>query len=371
MSDEWIGVIKTTTPKYMKGASDMTIRKRLFLAMLKKKGRITYNNSGYEVRWQVEYSQPAMHQHGDGSMIDFTNHDAFQQCVLPVSGYEASDSITMKQRAMNSGSEALVNLFKTKQGRIMKKLSNGLAGEIYKAGGTSGRENAIYGLETALTERTAPAAGDLVAEPSVTYAGLSTALANQGGTWSAVGTAPNSTLANDWPYGQGDSEYDYFSPKLVNWSSTAWGTGSTTFEDNAWRVIGTTITWLTTLGGDDGMPDICVLHPKMMQDYKNHEEAIRRFNISQSNVGTDLGFKGNALNQDGCVISGDYDCPVNTGYMVNLSSLELMSWMPELFWMKGPDEDPRSAYSTLWASGLYGQLKIESPKHIAKLKNFA
>jgi hypothetical protein len=83
MSDEWIGVINTTKPQYMKGASDLTIRKRLFFSMLKKKGRITYNNSGYEFRWQVEFSQPTMHQHGDGSMIDFTNHQAFQQAVLP------------------------------------------------------------------------------------------------------------------------------------------------------------------------------------------------------------------------------------------------------------------------------------------------
>ena len=74
MSDEWIGVINTTKPAYMKGASDMTIRRRLFLAMLKRKGRITFNNSGYEMRWQVEFSQPAMNQHGDGPMIDFTNH---------------------------------------------------------------------------------------------------------------------------------------------------------------------------------------------------------------------------------------------------------------------------------------------------------
>ncbi len=370
MSDEWIGVINTTKPAYMKGASDLTIRRRLFLSMLRKRGRITYNNSGYEFRWQVEFSQPTMHQHGDGSMIDFTNHQAFQQCVLPWSGYQASDSITMKQKAMNSGNEALINLFKTKQGRLMKKLTSGLAGEIYKDGGSSGRENCIYGLETFLTVANT-AAGNTIGTPNDSYAGLNTNLADQGGTWSADGSSfPNATLAKDWPNGQGDSEYDYFAPKLVNWSSTAWGTGSTTFEDNCWRVIGQTITWLTTTGGEDGMPSICVLAPHLFQDYKNHEEAIRRINIPHKE-GEDLGFKGNVLNQDGCAISGDFDCPLNTGYMVNLSQLEIASLMPELFWMEGPDKDPRSGYAYLWGSGFYGQLKVESPKHVAKLKNQA
>lgn len=370
MADEWIGVINTTTPQYMKGASDLTIRKRLLLAMLKKRGKISYDNSGYEMRWQVEFSQPTMSQHGDGSMIDFTNHQAFQQCVLPWSGYVASDSITMKEKAMNKGNEALVNLFNTKQGRIMKKLQNGLAGEIYREGGTSGRENCVYGLETALDERTTPAAGDRIAEPSVTYAGLSTALANQGGAWSATGsTFPNATLANNYPDGAGDSEYDYFSPKLLNWSSTGWGTNSTTWEDNSWRVISQAITWLSINGGDDGMPELCVLAGNLFQGYKNHEEAIRRINIPHK-AANDLGFSGNTLNQDGCAISADYDCPTNTGYMINVSTIELASLFPELFWMKGPDEDPRAGYAYLWASGFYGQLKLQ-PKYIGKLYNYA
>lgn len=366
MSDEWIGVINTTKPAYMKGASDLTQRKRLLFAMLKRKGRFTYNNSGYEFRWQAEFSQPTMHQHGDGSMIDFTNHQAFQQAVLPWSGYQASDSITMKQKAMNSGANALVDLFKTKQGRLMKKLQNGLASEIYQAGGGSGRENAIYGIETFMTGANA-AAGNRISTPNDSYAGLNTNLADQGGTWtSALSTYPNATLAKDWPDGTGDSEYDYWAPKLVNWSSTGWGTGSTTFEDNCWRVISQTITWLTHTNGDEGGPELCVLAPNLFQAYKNHEEAIRRINIPHK-VANDLGFSGFTLNQDGCAISSDYDCPVNVGYMLNTSKMEIASLMPELFWMRGPTEDPRSGYAALWACGFYGQTKFESPKFFAKL----
>lgn len=370
MSDEWIGIIHSTKPNYMKGASDMTIRRRLFLAMLRRKGRITYNHSGYENRWQVEFSQPAMSTHGDGSVIDFSNHDAFRQLVSPWGGYVLTDSMTMKQREMNKGDEALINLFKTKQSRLRKKADNGLASEIYKDGGASGRENTIYGLETCLAERTTPGAADRVAEPGDTYCGLNTNLADQGGSWSAnLSTSPNATLANDWPDGQGDSEYDYLAPKLVNWSSTGWGTGSTTFEDNCWRVIGQTITWLTTTGGEDGMPDICVLAPNLFQSYKNHEEATRRINVPHK-VANDLGFSGNVLNQDGCAISADYDCPANTGYMVNLSTVEIASLMPELFWMEGPDRDPRTAWSYLWGMGFYGNARLQ-PKHLAKLKNYA
>ena len=44
--------------------------------------------------------------------------------------------------------------------------------------------------------------------------------------------------------------------------------------------------------------------------------------------------------------------------------------MPELFWMRGPTEDPRSGFAALWASGFYGQLSMQ-PKYLAKIKNYA
>jgi hypothetical protein len=371
MSDEWIGVIHSTRPKYMKGASDMTLRKRLFFAMLRKEGRITYNNSGDEFKWQVEFSQPSVTQHGDGSMIDFSNHDAFRQATLDWRGYVATDSMTMKQREMNKGQEALINLFQTKQKRLMKSIDNKFAGECYKDGNATGRENSVHGLESFFDDRTTCAASDELAEPGDTYGGLNTNLADQGGTWSANGSSyPNATLAKDWPDGQGDSEYDYYAPKLVNWSSTGWGTGSTTFEDNCWRVIGQTITWLTISGGDDGFPKLCLLASNLFQSYKNHEEAIRRINVPHK-AANDLGFEGNVLNQDGTAISADYDVPYNTGYMMNISNIEIASLMPELFWMQGPDRDPRTAWSYLWGCGFYGNLRVDSPKYFAKLYNYA
>jgi len=301
--------------------------------------------------------------------VDFSNHDAFRQLTTGWRGYIATDTLTKKQNAMNKGDEALINLFQTKQNRLMKSISDNFCAELYKDGSAAGRENCVEGLETFMTATT-PAAADRIATPNDSYAGLTTNLANQGGAWSSgLTTFPNSTLATDWPDGQGDSEYDYLAPKLVNWSSSNWGTGSTLWEDNCWRVISQAITWLTTTGGDDGMPDICVLAPNLFQGYKNHEEAIRRISIPHK-VASDLGFAGNVLNQDGCAIQSDFDCPVNTGYMLNTSHITISSMMPELFWMEGPDKDPRSAWSWLWGTGFYGNVKYQ-PKYTAKLKNYA
>ena len=369
MADEWIGIINTTRHKYMKGASDLTLRKRLLLAMMKKRGRIEYNASGDECRWQVEFSQPAVSAYGDSGVVDFSNHDAYRQVGVDWRGYIATDTMTKKQQRMNAGDEALVKVFQNKQNNLMKSISNNFAGELYRDGSAAGRENNLHGLETFLGEGTVQAT-DRVAAPSATYGttSMSTVPANYGGDWSAAGTAPNASLATDWPDGQGSSEYDFFSPKLVNWSSSAWGTASTAWEANAWRVISQTITWLTLTGDKDGMPTLMPLSGDLFQGYKNAQEVRTRITVPHKES-QDLGF-GNVLNQDGVGLYPDFDCPINTGYALNLSTITISSLFPELFWMEGPDKDPRTAWSYLWGTGFFGNVKYQ-PKHVAKIFNYA
>ncbi|SFH97016.1 phage major capsid protein [Planctomicrobium piriforme] len=371
MSQEWIGVINTTRPRFIKGFVDETIRSRLLLSMLRAKGRIEMNCSGETCKWQVKYSKPPVEAYGDGGVLDFANHDAYRRLEHDWRGYVATDALSMKQNAMNAGDEQLINLFQSKTNNLKESVQENFSAELFKDGEATGRENAVHGLETFLGAGTVTAA-DRIAAPSDTYglSQLSTVAGNYGGGWSnGLTTSPNASLATDWPDGQGDPEYDFMMPKLINWSANSWGTGSTLWEDNCWRVISQAITWLTTTGGPDGMPDICLLGSNLFQGYKNHEEAIRRISIPHK-AASDLGFAGNVLNQDGCAISADFDCPANTGYLLNVSQITLRSLMPELFWMKGPDEDARTAWSFLWGVGFWGNVCYR-PKHVGKLFKYA
>lgn len=368
MPDEWIGIVQTTIPKYMKGASDLTKRGRLLLATLNKKGRYEYNQSGTECRWQVKFSQPQMESYSGTGAIDFENHDAYRQLVMPWRGYILRDSISYKQELMNSGTQALVNLAGNKIGNLTQSARDNLNGEMFKSGDATGRTDCIHGLETFLTAGTT-VVGDIAGKPDDSYGGFDTDVAAQGGSWSAaLTTKPNASIATDWPYGSGESEYDFNSPKLTNWSSNAWGTGSVTWEANCWRSLVTTNGWLSLTGGPDGVPDLCPLASNLWDGLIRYMEVKQR-EIVPHKESTDLGF-GNTVNVNGMSVYPEFDCPIDTFYQLNCSKITISCMTPELLWAKGPTEDIRSGGAKLFLVGFFGNAKYQ-PKFVGKGKNYA
>lgn len=364
---EWAGVVNDTAPQYMKGAADNVMRERLLLALFKKYGRIEYNQGSYQRTWDVEFSQPNIEAYGDAGHITYERHDRLRQFTLDWRGYIATDLMTEKERLMNKGDVAIVNRYAEIIPALTRQITDRFAAEMYVDGSATGNGNRIHGFESALGAGTV-LVGDRVAQPSDTYAGRSTALAAEGGTWSAtLSTYPNSTIATDWPDGSGDPEYDYNAPKLVNWSSTAWGTGATTFEDNCERVLRQATIWSTRTGGKSGRPTLYLLASELFYAYQNHQEAKQRIWVPHKEA-QDLGF-GDVLNQDGVMIQHDFDVPARTGYGLNVHQMSLASLAEQLFSTKGPTEDMKQM-AFLFAVGFFGNMSL-NVKFMNKLYNYA
>ena len=364
---EWAGVISTTAEKFLQGAADQTIRNRLILSLLKEYGRIEYNQNSYQLTWDVEYAQQPVESYGDAGVIDFTRHDLYKQLTVDWRGYYASDMMTEKERLMNAGNVRIIDRYGRIMPTLMKAINAKFSGELFIDGNAAGNENRLHGLESFCGSGTTVAA-DRIAQPSDTYAGLSTALGNITGSWSTdLATSPNAAVATDWPYGQGDSEYDFNSPKLVNWSSNNWGTGSTSWEDNCERVIRQTILWLTHGGGKESRPTCFLLSTDLFYAFQNKQEAKTRILVPHKEA-DDLGF-GDALNENGVIIKSDYDVPSETGYALNVHQMQLSSLDSKLFSSRGPEYDIKTnAY--LFLVGFFGNCRY-NPKHFGKLASYA
>lgn len=367
----WAGVIKQKTPQFVSGYQDETIRNHMLLAYLRKYGRITVNNSGPMCVWNAKYNQQSVESTGDVGELVFNRWDLQRQLATNWRGYVATDAMTEKEYLMVKGSTGqILNRYAEVIPSLMEALTDHFSGQLFIDGNASGNENAIHGLESFFAV-TSSAAGNIVSAPSDSYAGHSTVLGNESGSsWStdlASGDRPNATLANDWPHGSGTVSYNWHSPIPINYTSSGWGTGATTWEANCERAIRQGVIWLTNLGGPKGRPKMCLLDSFLYTGYANHQAAKQRIMIPHKES-QDLGF-GDALNQEGVAIAYDYDVPAGSGYLVNVENVELASLNSQLFGYRGPEFD-MATRSFLFYVGFWGNCRWRV-RHFAKLAAYA
>jgi len=312
---------------YERGAQDLTIRNRLFLAMLQKRGRITYNHSGTECIWDAIISQPQA-SGWIGQSLEFGSHNPLIQFTTDWRGLVNTDSFDFMGYLQNRGQATqLVNVWKTKIDGVMTGLRNSFTGELFNDGSDSQKP---LGLRSFLDAGTV-VVGDKIAAPSDTYAGKSTVVASQGGSWetTATLTAPNASIGNNWPYPRGTSDYDCTSPKLVNTVSTAW-TGTNTWLANAWRCLNTARTWLKVSGDREHMPNLCFLSADYYDQFKENQEAKTHL-LMPVREATELGFP-DTLGFEGLAVEGaDFDVPANNGFILNLNTIEIKCMLDVLF----------------------------------------
>jgi hypothetical protein len=362
-------VINATLRDYIKGSEDETIRKKWFLNQIRKRGRLMFNCSGTGINWALEAFEAAVSVLNDGDSVSYAPFERYRRPDLEYRGLVATESISRKRKLMNRSRAQLIDLAADIGPKLNKAMENKMGLELYVDGNATGNEGRMHGLESFMAVRTTPGAADRIAEPGDSYAGLNTNLADQGGTWSSdLGSSnyPNATLAKDWPDGQGDTQYDYFAPKLINYKSTGWNTGATTFAENAELAIGQALIWCNTVSG--GSPDIVLLTGKMFNDYQAKMRARFRIQTGPAPNGDDMGFK-QVTYQDGCLITYEYGVPADTGYGLNFDEMEFRTLQGSLFEVEPVRIDPQT-FADLYAILWFGNMKF-NPKAFFKLKNYA
>jgi hypothetical protein len=361
---EWSEVVNTTTAEYLKGAADTTIRDRVVFAMLNRRKRIQYGQSGTELRWQVKFAMPDVETYTGGA-IDFQPTDKHRQLLIDWKGYVVPDVMHEKERLMNRGNQALIDRYARIFPDMEQSLTDRFGLEFY-VDGTSYADR-FAGIETFLTAGTCVVA-DKIAAPAGTYGGISTVLGAVAGSWSAnLTTSPNASTATDWPGGQGDPEYCFMSPKLVNWSSNSWGTGSVAWVDNCERVLRQTTMWTQNGQGKSGRTDMYLMTPAMYVDYLNKQSAKQSIIVPAKEL-IELGFEG--VQQEGVQLTTDWGCPDDTAYGVNFDKMWLHMMYDNLFVNKGPEFDIRTQ-SWLFLLATYGNFRFESPMWFSKIHNYA
>ena len=360
-AQEWSRIVNTTIHEYVRDVEVNILRNRKLLAMLKERGRITFNHAGDLLDWKVQYKRAPMEGYADTDTLTFSRRDRWKTAQLDWRGYAATDAMTKLERLKNKNTEAIIKIYSEIATNLMDDLEDQFGDEFYIDGNAAGNQKRIHGIESAMGYSGVQANG-FVGTPNSTYAGLSCALGNYGGGWSLNG-------ANvEWPSGTGDAHYDFWSPLIISYTNASWSAATKTWPNTCKEALRFGIVKGKKNKSKKGMLDLITLNDELYRQFENLLDGEERLQVKRGDKKGGLyalGFE-DVVNFDGVDITYEYGIPSTFGYGWAMEYLELCSLQPQLFVPEGPDFDIASQ-SYRFSIDYFGNLKF-NPRYQASFK---
>ena len=354
---DWSRVVNTTIANYIKGEEVNILRNRKLTAMLKSRGRITFNWAGEHMDWKVRYKRAPMQGYADTDTLTFPRRDRWKTASLPWRGYALTDSMTKGERLKNRSVQAIINVYDQIARSMLEDMEEAFGDELYIDGGAAGNQKRIHGIESFLSSTTQNV-GNLIANPGNTFAGLSTVLGNYGGTWTGT-----------WPTGVGDAHYDFWSPLIVDYTNSGWTAATKTWANTCIEATRYGILKSQKNKTTKGKLDTIFYNDELYRLFLAQLDAKQRVLI-QSNASNStlikLGFT-DVQNFDGVDLTYEYGTPVNVGYGFNVDQMELRSMQGQMFVPEGPDYD-QAGKSWRFSIDFYGNC-VWNPRYFLKFLN--
>jgi len=362
----------TTLANHIREVEESMLRNFQLGALLEAAGRVNYNNSGEGFDWPVQYRLHKVEGNTGETQRNFARRNLWKTANLEFRGYQTTDAMYYREFRSNKGPEGIVKVFDKFVQRLETSMTQAFGGEYYVDGSASGNEQSWHGLEsmfvingtvtaTSGAQRSANAA-DIVGYPNDTYAGLITNLGNYGG---------ENESSQYWPDGIADGEYDFWSPLVVNYTTTHEDLPSTT---NTWAGQGDEAMRYAIINSQrnaskTGQITNIMLARDLYMGLLNIIDDKERIAISSENSLRALGFK-QTVNFDGVEVSWEAGIESGVGYGLNYDNIELKSMDESLLRSEGPEYDIHSQAFVAAVSTL-SNLKFSSPRNFFKLAALA
>jgi hypothetical protein len=306
MGVPWSRVVNSTIKKYVREREINILRNRKLTALLKKKGRISFNWSGSAVDWKVKYKRVRLTPFADGDTQEFSRKDRNKTAQLDWRGYAASDSMTKGEFLQNRNTEAIVKLYSEISSDLTEDMEDAFSEELYINGYAPGNSKRIHGIESFLsaTQNVGNGAGT----PTGQFGGLSCVPGAFGGQWDS-GNLPG------WPNGRGDAQYDFWSPVVVDFGDTLFDATTHTWENNCVEAISFGIIKTKKSKSNKGQLDIIMIDDEMYRIYLKQMRTKERILVERSKDVSPLialGFS-DVINQDGTDVTWEYGMPGGGG----------------------------------------------------------
>lgn len=363
---DWARAIATTIVQHTREEEIAVFRRFKVFAMLEQSGNILMNQSGRGFDWNVRYRNAPVTGNTGDTPRTFSRVNMWKRAELPWRGFTATDSIYRRELLENRGQEALVNVASQLAQRLQESLEQHLSYQPYVDGNAPGNENFFHGAlsflgyngtihegNSAVATQRAANAGDRFGYASDNYAGLSTQLGYYGG-------GRINTATGNWPDVAVDPEFDFYSPVIINYNSSAFK-GQTTWKENCVQATREGIVQCKRNDTKESQIDMVILDRKLFIQYLNNLDSKERSIVTRENGLKSYGFS-DVFEQDGCEISHEVAVPPGLGFGLSIGNMELRCLENQLFMAEGPYFSEETQ-SYRYACSTLGNMRFRSPRN--------
>lgn len=394
-------VFATTFQNRLAQITNQTIRNRVLLMMLKSRNRILPPDGGAVCEWDVYMNNPKPRGYSSEVTPEYNTPDSLRVARLGWGAYHHGlrlDRITIQ---VNKGKQAFINVISKSIKEVEESFSQRWPEYFYQDGDNppGGEPRPIQGFYTWFNKYIANTAASYqgyqgkVRLVSGSYAGLTMDLGTESSEWAgpdgydSVQTTASSpgVTANQkwWPFGQGNSAYDYFHPLIVKTASTSWGTNPGFDQIYCTKMLDFGIMYSRrTSKGDKGPINLIIsatdpmliIREKFESTYRTLPEVMPTDPMGGTNDGG-RGGQGRAYGQpiyqyNGCYMIDDFDMPNSTD-LIGLN-LDTISYRPVHSYnqvtnsfplMEPYDGEIPGGGGRLIGGFSLGQLQIDSPRN--------
>lgn len=305
-----------------KSLDDMLFHKSLLMGALKSRGKIKNNKGtvGQAIKWRPTYRVPVSRaSSANPTAIQFENKNFWKEATLPWRHRNHGFSMTKFEKLTNKGEAKLFDLFREKMKLYTKAFADDIRMDLFTDGNSS--TNNMMGFQSWTGNTGAMGTGVPVPVANDTYAGLSTALANYAGSW----TAP---AGKAWPMGieGAGGGYCFWTPLGID-VNNSYFSGDTFFE-NWQEIFNFACTYQEALHGN--RVDMWLLCSPYMEDLRNSLRSIQTLEVTQNSPLTKMGYR--TVSYLGTEIGFDYGLPTTgpRGFGLCFEHLELWSLLNQL-----------------------------------------
>lgn len=369
---QWARSIATTMSDHFREVEEAMMRNYPFMKSLMDGDRIEYNCAGRGMDWRVQYRLHPIEGNTGETPRTFDRKNLYKTAILDWRGYQATDSISERELLEAKDSKnALIKVIDGFSDRLETSMKQGLAQQAWVDGNATGNDKFWHGLESIFgtngtvnvstgAQRAANAA-DLVGYPDDTYAGIDTDLGAYGGAQYS---------GSVWPNGNADPELDFWSPLMVNYTSTAFSGATDTWVAQGDEALRYGI--IHSQRNDLGAPvNEIWLARNLYYDFLNLIDGKEQIITNGDTGKKGLGF-GNKVLFDGVPITWDTSIANNVGYGLNFENIKLRCMYDSIVTVSKDDVfyDPYTQFVNAAAKHM-GNLMFKSPRNFVKFLSLA